>query len=596
MFWHLFGVMLIIQLILSAKASTSESLETIEIIAEKKLSDFHLGSFYLIDEEEMKFKNNSLVSESLNGISGVISSQNGGPGARTSFFIRGTEARHVLFTIDNLKLNDPSNTDRQFDAAFLTSSFLKEIVLYKGPHAVMFGSDAMGGLVDMKTRKGENAPQSRLSFNSGSFGTVDASLSKDWSNKSSRGTVTWNSFRTDGISRLNKKRFNATERDASDVVQLASSSAHQWKPTLETDFLFSFLRGNNELDGKSDDNSHDKSRSDQYLVQQKTNFKISSNQAISLRNGVSRHQRESNTYAAGKNVYAGDLIQNELLLKKETDAYSLLLGSELEVEKLNQSDSKEDANLRSLFVQSSWKLRGFTLQAGLRGQIHSLYGAYNTGSTGFSIPMDLGTASLQYSQGVKAPSLYQLYGQPILGLPVGNKNLSPETNKSIEARFENKSIEISLFKNSLSNLITFTNQGYINQERFAAQGIELAANVRRSSLLVKPSLMSQQFRNEKSSILRRPQNSLGLDVSFFYNEETELFTTIRSYSSRKDLDLNSNIVKLNGFETMNLGVRIHQKFNDYGIQVVNLTNREYEELYGYSVLPRSLYFHYGHRF
>ncbi|HXH75776.1 MAG TPA: TonB-dependent receptor plug domain-containing protein [Bacteriovoracaceae bacterium] len=583
MFWPII-------ILLSGICYAAEELDPVEVTATKELSEFHLGS-----SQSLQTETNStvLLNGSVDDATGVVSSQNGGPGSRTSYFIRGTEARHVSFTIDNLKLNDPSNTDRQYDAAFLTTPFLRDITLYKGPQAVLFGSDAMGGLVDMRTRKGENAPETRATFNAGSFGTADASLSQDWHSKKGKGTLTWTSFRTDGISRLNKKRFNAKERDAADITQLTSSSTYSWNQKLETDLLVSFLRGNNELDGFMDDNTHDKSRGDQYLLQQRTHQEVSAHSTISLRNGFSRHQRNLKTLSVGENSFAGDLIQNELLFNFEKGDLKLITGVAIEKEQFEQSGANEYADLNSAFVQTSLKKGSFTWQGGLRADSHSRYGHYYTGSTGLSYEVAESVVALQFSQGFKAPSLYQLYADPLFGAPIGNKDLMPEKNNAVEARWTYGILDVAVFRNALSNIITFTNQGYRNQERFVAQGIELAADFKQHSFRLRPSMTMQEFKEEKTPVLRRPTSSLGLDASWFPYESLELFTKIRAFNHRNDIDENGSLVKLHGFETVSLGSKLSWSEHEYGVQVLNLTDREYEEVYAYSIMPRSLFFHYG---
>ncbi len=578
----------------------SEELEAIEVKAQKELSHFSLGSSESLDEIDLQGQHSSLISNSISNLSGVTPSQNGGPGGRVSYFIRGTEARHVSFTIDSLRINDTSNTDRQFDSAFLSSAFLKNVTLYKGPQAVLFGSDAMGGLIDMKTRKGENAPETRLSLNGGSFGTFDSSLSHDWKSQKNQGTLTWTSMRTDGLSRLNQKRFNATERDGSHMTQLTSSSQHAWAEAWQTDFLFSFLRGSNELDGAVMDNDNDESRNDQYMIQQKTGHDLNAHSAISLRTGLSRHQRFIKTQAVGFQLYDGDLIQNEFLHNYERGSFQLLSGLASEQETFEDSQFEKVANLHSLFFQTGFEKNGFKSQLGVRAENHSRYGNFQTGAAGIAYTLGTETLSLQYSQGFKAPSLYQLHGPAVFGFPVGNKDLVPERNHAYEVRWSHEGemlkTEVTFFENHLANLITYSNQGYQNQGRFIAQGVEANATWSLEEWHIRPAFMLQEFKEEENPILRRPSKQYSLELAYFPWENLELFSKYRFYDSRKDIDESGNIVKLNEFDTIDLGVRLTSGKNEYGIQMINLFDREYEELYGYSMMPRSAFMHYGHRF
>jgi vitamin B12 transporter len=583
----------LIFLFLLSLPSLADTLDPIEVRASKESSEFSLGSYKKISTDDLETQVQPALAPLIEKIPGVVSNQNGGPGGRVSFFIRGTESRHVAFTLDSLRINDPSNTDRQFDSAFLTSSFIKELTVYKGPQAVLFGSDAFGGLVDMKSRKGEKAPQGRLSISGGSFGTISSSLSQDWRKDDHQGTVTVIKMRTDGISRLNKKRFNAQERDSADITQIISSSEHHWSKKWQTDFLVSYLRGKNELDGATDDNHHDKSQNDQYITQQKTTFKIDKQSAISLRDGFNRHQRNINTLATGKNSYAGNYIQHEGLYEFKQSDFSFLTGVAHEDESFNEWNF----HLDSLFAQGLKKIGGFSFQGGARAENHSRYGRFLTGSLGASYAHKNQVWGLQYSQGFKAPSLYQLNALPLFGFPVGNKNLNPERNHSIEGNWKWLSEifdgELSIYQNKLSNLITFTNAGYLNQGNFTIQGAELSGTVKTGRFAFTPGLNHQKFKNVETPILRRPVNTASLNVSFFPVETQELFLKMRAYSARKDLNPNGDRVKLNPYETLDLGWKLVQGQLDYGIQVVNVLDRGYEELYGYSVMPRSVFGNVG---
>jgi vitamin B12 transporter len=581
-----------------AYASDVYELEKIQVTAKKIVSDFNFSKPTTINSGQLAAEPSGLIAPQLNQIPGVIASQNGGPGGRVSFFIRGTESRHVAFTLDGLKLNDPSNTDRQFDSAFFSAPFLSLLEIHKGPQAVLYGSDSFGGLIEMTSRKGENAPETRVDLNGGSFGTIDTSIANDWQSGDgmSRGTLTGYRFHSDGISRLNKKRFKATERDSSDITQLSSSSSHQWTSKLDTDLLFSHLRGENELDGFTDDNSHDESKNDQYIAQQKTNLKLNKDSAVSLRNGFNRHQRRVNTLSRGKESFEGDLIQNEALFIHQYQKLSLLGGLATEHEQFESDTIDKSFDLHSLFVQSALKFSHLKMQSGIRAEEHVRYGSFYTGSGGLAYNLDSHIFALQYSQGFKAPSLYQLFTPTF-----GNSQLIPEVNHSWEGSWNlNKNhfeTGITLFQNRLSNLITFSmTQGYVNQSRFIAEGIEVSGKIKQQSFHLMSSFTHQEFRKEESVILRRPLNSLIAGVAVFPTESSEVSLKGRFYSSRKDVDEDFNTVKLSGYEVFDFGFRYLFPDVDLGLQILNLFNRPYEELYGYSVMPRSVFVHTGFRF
>ena len=584
-------------LVISIPAFAQTELEAIEVEASKDIERFTFTSAETIDSLTLEKEPLGLAANSIEKVPGVIANQNGGPGGRIAFFIRGTESRHVSFTLDGLKINDTSNTDRQFDAAFITSPFIREITIHKGPQAVLYGSDALGGMVEMKTRRGENAPETRLTINGGSFGTIDTSLSSDWKKNSHHtGTLTVSRFHSDGISRINEKRYDADERDATDITQLTSSSEHKWSERTRTDFLISYLHGKAEQDGFADDNSEDFSRNDQYIIQQKTNLELDDTQAVSLRNGLNRHQRHNNSVSSSKEFFDGNLIQNEMIYRVEVGNIGVLAGVASEHEEAKAIRMDRSFDLHSSFLQTSFSQGKFRIHGGARAEKHSRYGSFYTGSTGVGYK----EVSLQYSRGYKAPSLYQLYGPDSFGAPVGNPDLVPETNHSWEASWMKKgeiySGGITLFQNRLANQFTYSfTEGYLNQQRFISEGVELSVRAKLMAWELSSSFTHQNFKNEESVVLRRPYNSAIVSASFFPVETVELNSMMRWFSSRKDFGT-TGITKLNGYEVVDLGLRKVWERDDIGLQIKNILNREYEDLFGFSVMPRSLFAHYGHKF
>lgn len=590
----------------SLEAEEVIDLEKIQVKAQKKVSEFNFSEGTPISTTQLEAEPSGLIAPQLNQVPGVIANQNGGPGGRVSFFIRGTESRHVAFTLDGLKLNDPSNVDRQFDSAFMSAPFLKQLDIFKGPQAVLFGSDSIGGLVEMTTRKGEDAVQTRVDINGGSFGTVDTSIGQDWKTSGGhRGTLTAYRFHSDGISRLNEKRFDATEKDSSDITQISSSSNHPWTEKIDTDFLFSYLHGRNELDGNSSDNSYDMSRNDQYIAQQKTNIKLDADSAISIRNGFNRHNREIDAInfsgSPEETVFSGNLNQNEALYRQSLGNLNLLAGLGNEHETYQETGFDKSFDLNSLFLQSSYQLSKFKFQLGGRAEKHTKYGEFFTGSGGVAYIEGAHLLSVQYSQGFKAPSLYQLYAPESFGFPIGNEDLEPERNHSWEGTYKyaqkNYDFGLTLFQNRLSNLITYTSaNGYLNQARFIAEGVELSGKYRHQWYQFNASFTHQNFREEETTVLRRPYNTIIGGLAVFPTEDLEASIRGRWYTSRKDVDENGDNVKLSGFEVFDMGFLYYLENMDFGLQILNILDRDYEELYGYSIMPRSVFVHSGFRF
>lgn len=573
-----------------ASTEAAETLRGIEVTPEKLNSSYGFESSETYGEEDLKLIPQPTLIETLKNQPNVMVIQDGGPGGRTSFFIRGAEARHVSFILDELKLNDPTNTDRQFDGAFLSAPGIKEVRVHEHPGPVIFGSDATGGLVEMITRKGEAAPRTELILGGGSFETYFGSLSQDWKKEKHQGTLSYTQSKSKGISRLNEKRFDASEEDGYESLQLLSSSRHKWSEKWSTDFLFGYIQGENELDLNSKDAKNDKGRSDQYLLQQKSKHQFSKTQSLSLRTGLNRHQRK--VEGSSNNSYSGAIIQNEMLLASKFQRLDILSGLAHENERSEFKNYSPRTDTFSLFSQGVYREADWEGILGLRGENNSRFGEFGTGTAGikrkFEHEMDL---SLQFSRGYKAPSLFHLYDPNF-----GSADLKPETLSMLELkgkkRWKSLEGELIFFQSDFDSLITFTNAGYRNQNEFQVRGVEGRLTHRGEDYLIYLSGIHQGFKSEKT-MLKRPQNQYQLSGTYFLNDELEIFSRVNWVGARRDFLTENSTVKLNPYETLEIGGRWEKNGNSVTAQVQNLLDREYENTYGFSTLPRSFFVSFG---
>ena len=100
------------------------------------------------------------VPEVLKSVPGLNVVQAGGPGGLTSVFVRGTNSNHVKVLIDGIDASDPSNPGRLFDFAHLQTADIERIEVLRGPQSGLYGSDAIGGVISVTTKKVRGRPRS----------------------------------------------------------------------------------------------------------------------------------------------------------------------------------------------------------------------------------------------------------------------------------------------------------------------------------------------------------------------------------------------------------------------------------------------------
>ena len=127
-------------------------------------------SLTVIDEEELKTRQLESTADALRSVPGLVVSRSGGRGSVTSFFPRGGESDFTLVLVDGIRLNDFGGA---FDAAHLPLFDLQQIEVVRGPQSSTYGSDAIGGVVQLVTRRGGPLRTEGL-LEGGSFGTLRA--------------------------------------------------------------------------------------------------------------------------------------------------------------------------------------------------------------------------------------------------------------------------------------------------------------------------------------------------------------------------------------------------------------------------------------
>jgi vitamin B12 transporter len=113
------------------------------------------------------------VGDLFRRVPGLTLTQSGGPGHVQTVRIRGGDVRHTLVMIDGIRVNDPISTGREFDFSTLALADVERIEVLRGPQSALYGSDAMGGVINIITKQGSGPPKATLSVEAGRYGTKE---------------------------------------------------------------------------------------------------------------------------------------------------------------------------------------------------------------------------------------------------------------------------------------------------------------------------------------------------------------------------------------------------------------------------------------
>ena len=122
----------------------------------------------VITAEEIAQTSLRSVDDLFRRVPGVSLTQAGGPGQVETVRIRGGDVRHTLVLVDGIRVNDPSSTGREFDFANLVLADIERIEVLRGPQSALYGSDAMGGVINIITKRGRGAPKATIAVEGGS--------------------------------------------------------------------------------------------------------------------------------------------------------------------------------------------------------------------------------------------------------------------------------------------------------------------------------------------------------------------------------------------------------------------------------------------
>ncbi len=208
------------------------------------------SSISVVKGETLATSNPGSLVDALRTVPGLDISESGGPGSTTNIRLRGANTGQTLVMIDGIRINDPTAASGDFDFAMFAPSAIERIEVLKGPQSALYGSDAMGGVVNIITKKGSGPAQFNVRTEGGSYGTAVTNGSVTGSSGPWSYAVTGGGQHSNGFSRYGYRippleaKFGPLERDGFDRVGGSARFGYDAGEgvRLETGMLSSFTR------------------------------------------------------------------------------------------------------------------------------------------------------------------------------------------------------------------------------------------------------------------------------------------------------------------------------------------------------------------
>ncbi|ARS27858.1 TonB-dependent receptor plug domain-containing protein [Sphingomonas sp. KC8] len=569
------------------------------------------------------------VTELLQRLAGVSFSRNGGYGTVTSIRIRGAETDQTVVVIDGVKLNDPSSTGGGFNFANLLVGDASRIEVLRGPQSILWGSQAIGGVVNIVTAAPQKDLEASFDIEAGSRDTVNARAAVG----GRTGPLSWriggNAFTTDGISAIRKDAGGGeadgyTNRSVSGRAELAITDG------ITADMRGYYSRGRVEIDGFAGDTA-EYGLNREFVGYAGLNVDLFGGR---LRNRFAYGYTDTNrdnydpTRARPQTFDAAG--QNKRLEYQGTfaitDKWTALFGVENERSKfrtVSPSGSlavpvpapvRGRARITSVYGQLSGELlSGLTVTGGVRHDDHANYGGKTQFAGGAVWALPTGTVlRASYADGFKAPSLYQLFSE------YGNTGLSPERAHGWEAGIEQRlfgdvlTVGATWFQRKTKDQIDFNSCDfptstdplcvtpgsgdprfgyYINVARTEAKGLEATASLRLAeNLLVDGNYSWIKAENSDTGkwLTRRPRSTANGSISYAWPFGLTTGAAVRW--SGKSYDNVTNSRRLDAYTLVDLRAELAVRDGlSLFARAENLFDEDYQTVYRYGTLGRSIY-------
>ncbi len=585
------------------------------------------ASVTVLDQEALSERQTRIISDILRDVPGVAVNRSGAIGGLTQVRIRGTESNHTLVLVDGMEVADPYNGE--YDFGTLIADPAARIEVLRGQQSSLYGSDAIGGVINYITLSGREAPGYMARLEGGSMGTISGAVRAAQASDTFDYAVSASYYRTNGYPTAR----NGTRKIGSESI--GATAKVNWLPS--DNFSLSGVLRYSNTDADMNDTDYDTtSPLFGYIID--TPGKHFTNEALygllsakftglDGRWVTTLSGQFSDTKRKGYSSFGFD-SGNKGVRHKGSLTSSLTLGTDIQHRLTGAVDVERESFQNTTPSPYVFGGKRHTNNVGIVGQ-YEMFG--DTFSFGASVRHDdnnrfddatswrvQGSYKLStdtrihaaYGTGVKNPTYYELFGYSD-GKYIGNPNLKPEKSKGWEVGVEQNigvnhwaKIGVTYFDSKLTHEIytSYPPPSYVatpaNRDTLSKQhGIEAFISARPIPLLHFD--LNYTWLNAKENgvtELRRPRHMGSFNATVLSNDERFSGTLTLRYNGSMidaayiDPSYIPVHVKMKEFTLINLGAqyKISDNFSIFG-RIDNLINEKYEEIFSYVASDRSVY-------
>jgi len=429
----------------------------------------------LITEQVIERSGQDTLTELLQQQANVQITANGGPGQTSNVFLRGANSTHTLVLLDGIRLNNAAGGTTPFEN--LPPSQIARVEIVPGPMSSLYGSEALGGVIQLFTNRWPDAPRISASAGYGSYNTSQVTGGVSAGSDTTGFTLNAGYIGTDGFSATNASApafaFNPDD-DGYRNTSASGTLVHRFAPDQEIGFTGLYSKGRTHFD--SGPTSDDINNQTIGVYSAYSRNRLTSMWQSLVRVGVSA---DSLTIDG---AFPGAIDSHQTQVTWQND-FSTAIGTVVAgVEYLRQevagdtSFAVDERNIYSVFAGYTGAFGPHTLQASVRNDDNSQFGSQTTGALGYAFALNT-DLRLRASAGTafRAPTFFDLYYPGF-----GNPDLQPEEGASWEVGADYRTgahrLALTYFNNRITNLIVFDAATFVPENLGEARikGLELA--------------------------------------------------------------------------------------------------------------------------
>jgi vitamin B12 transporter len=596
----------VLTLLAPAFARAEDTTSIIVSVTREALPVSKIGqSVDVLTDKDIKSYQSLSLADLLTHTGDLTLTRNGGPGQTATASIRGAGADHTLYIFNGIALNDPSQVGGGTDLGPLAVDDASRVEVLRGPLSTLWGSGALGGVVSITTRTAQNPFEADLTAEGfDQYGSARAGIG------GKSGGLNWRLF----ASGTNDQGISAaavgTEKDGfaqthfggnaslalNDAITL-NAVAFKTHSRVDIDGFLSvppFTFGDTGEFTKTDTTLGALGLTDTFSHGEQT---LSLSNTDSARNGFDATRFSENTFRG--RITSADYH----LLYRFSDTTRVLVGAKTERDSYRSTSefspgiiSSAQQTVSSLYGQVAQDLGTASVTLSARHDDTSSFGGQDIGQLSLSVPAgDHWRFHASAGQGVKIPSLYQLYGD------FGTATLKPEKALNIDGgadySFATGQVSLSLFSRNVHDLIDFDNSTftYGNIAKSKADGVELGWtqdlsdkwHVRANYAALNTKNLSSGANNGKD-VARKPDSVGNVDLTYAATEKLNLGLGVRYVGASFDNAANTVVLKAYTLVDLRVDYALNDTVSLYG-RVENAGDTRYQTAATYAQLGRRVW-------